>query len=116
VTQQSLNDDQIRPLVEQVGRETMPQHMRRAFPQARCGRSFGKHLSHRVLVDMARWRAARKQPVRGSVKLPIDAQQVQQSGRQQGIPLLVAFAVPHPQHHALGVDVCHSQLTGFADP
>src|SRR6516164_3592395 len=53
--------------------------------------------------------------VRGPVKLPVDAQHLQQPGRQQGIALLVAFAA-YPQHHALGVDVRHPQLTGFTDP
>src|SRR6266852_2426967 len=53
----------------------------------------------------------RKHPVSGPLGPPIQAQQLQQLGRQQGLPVLAAFALAHPQHVAAGVDVTRLELS-----
>src|SRR5438309_1860547 len=47
----------------------------------------------------------RKQPIARPLGSPIPAQQLQQLGRQQGLPVLAPFALAHPQYVALGVDI-----------
>src|SRR5437899_12443935 len=47
----------------------------------------------------------RKQPIARPLGSPIPAQQLQQLGRQQGLPVLAPFALAHPQYVSLGVDI-----------
>ena len=58
-------------------------------------------------------KVAWKEPRFGVRGLPIDPQDLQQSGREHDIAILLIFALHDPDHHALAVDIAHFQVYGF---
>src|SRR5215470_12733138 len=58
---------------------------------------------------------SREQPFAGALGSPIPTQQFQQLGRQQSLPVLVAFALTHPQQVAASVDVPSLELSGLGN-
>ena len=57
--------------------------------------------------------AAGKQPALRPLLLPIGAQQVEKSGRQHHVSVLMAFALLDPDHHARAVDIGNSERDHF---
>jgi hypothetical protein len=63
-------------------------------------------LARRHRVDAV---AAGEHPHLGMCDAPPVAQQLQQLWRQHGMAILAAFALLHPDHHALGINVADLQ-------
>jgi hypothetical protein len=57
----------------------------------------------------------RKQPLSGALRSPIQAQQFQQFFGQQGLPVLAAFALAHPQDVTTRIDVGRLELSRLRD-
>jgi hypothetical protein len=56
---------------------------------------------------------SRKEPRRGAVERPGGAQFGQQTGRQQGVAVLTAFALIDAEQHAVTCDVAAAQAHDF---
>src|SRR5258708_28346022 len=59
---------------------------------------------------------AGEQPFLGLFPAEVDPQQFQQSWRQQGLPVLAAFAATYPNHVTAAVNVSHLKLCYFRNP
>jgi hypothetical protein len=72
-------------------------------------------LLHRVFADVPTGDVAGKQPVAGFVHSPPSAQDLQQSGREHYVTILLAFALVDMDDHALAIDVGGFQTYRLGD-
>ena len=59
---------------------------------------------------------AGKEPGARFILLPILPEQRQEFRGQHDVPIVLAFALPHPQDHARAVDIRDLQLAQFGHP
>ena len=116
VTEQDLNGTKIGSSFQQVRGKGVSQGMRmNRFGNTGCQGGVATSQVDCLRADSPGAVERGKQPVSGPLGSPIPAQQFQQFGGQQSLPVLAAFALAHPQHVAASIDVARLELGGFRD-
>lgn len=116
--EQYLDHPHIRPGLQKVRREAMPQRVQRAArlldPRDELCRAEGAvELARREGVDLG---LARKQPALGPRLAPVLAQQVQQSRRQHDLPVLPPLTLFDMDQHPVAVDIADLEIADFRCP
>ena len=114
MAQQELDAPQIHPGFEEMRRETVPKYVR--VDGLRQVRGLPR-VSADVIHGACRYGAcpgmAGKEPGARFLLLPILPEQRQEFRGQHDVPIVLAFALPHPQDHARAVDIRDLQLAQF---
>ena len=80
--------------------------LRDAGPAARLFEQMSRCGQVVALVE----RGAGEQPALGAILAPVLPQQLEQSGRQPRVAVLLAFPLPDANHHSLAVDVFDAEM------
>ena len=98
-------------------RETVPKYVRvEGLREVRGLPSAPADAMHHACRDRACPGGAGKEARPRFLLLPIVAQQRESFRREHDIPIVLAFALPHPQDHAGAVDIRDLQLAQFRHP
>lgn len=118
--EQHLNHPHVRPGLQKVRREAMPQCVQRAarlldLRDELCRAEGAVELARREGVDLG---LARKQSALGPRLAPVLAQWVQQSRRQHDLPVLPPLALLDMDQHLVAIDIAELEIAGFrcSDP
>src|SRR5215217_6544821 len=106
MAQQELDPPQIPPGFEPMRRATVPQSVRvDGLREVRGLPSGPADAMHHACRDRACPGGTGKEPRPRLLLLPRVAYQREECRREPTIPIVLAFAVPHPQDHARAVDI-----------
>jgi hypothetical protein len=121
MTEQDLDRAQVCSGLQQVGRPTMAQGVRRyMLLDTRIARGFFTGVPDGLIRDGAvgtpiTWVAGKKVGAR-LLPAPVLAQRLQQSRAEWEITTAATLAAFHADHHALAVDVAHLEQRYFCAP
>jgi len=117
MAQQELDPPEIHPRFQSVCGAGMAQHMGvHELPEVRDLPSVPADAMHHACRYRARPGVAGQEPGPRLLLLPIVAEQRESFRREHAIPIVLAFALPHPQDHARAVNVRDLQLTQCGHP
>src|SRR5512139_2114097 len=117
MAQEQLDMVKARSCLDQVSGKGVPEGVRaRRFPYAGTFLCLQEDVSYGRVAERGVRFLSLKQPLCGTIRSPVLSQALKGGFRQDAVTVLFAFALLHPDHHTLAVDVGHPQAGRLADP